>query len=585
MPAATPVFAVTTGTVTSVTPEPSGLQVVLTGSDGATYIYGGGQPVIVHWGEQHPDGGAQAVRVHPGEQVMAGQELLEAGWAGFSLKTTVPDVASPVCEQPALGSWAAGTTVDVHALPTVGCGSPATGMATATGQPVVIVADPPSAGMANQMRRQLTAEHLRSQVVTLPSPLAQVPTSQWPAVIDQAVTNANATVAVVAGVYQPAPSPASLAAGIDGVLARLPAGTQVSWARPAPTQPNASTPAPMDPALSAAIAGHTNLRVQTVQPLTVSSGGAPARGTQADQANAGAVVDYLDVAQRWLGASRADWATAFSQRIGASNPAAVQFVMAWTVKEGATVWANNPLNSSAHTSGSSPLAGNPDGVQIYPSVLSGLDADSQTLLGSPMYAAVVAALRSGNVAHAAAALEASPWCVAPGGGQCPGYGAAIQALVTAWQHSPATSLGVGAQPVGSVLTPVSTPAGAPADFGPVWQFLEAQLGKPYLWGGAGPNSWDCSGLVMAAYAQAGVQFVHYAASQYSATANHPVALGDLQPGDLVFWAYDPGDPGSIHHVAVYVGDGMVLDALQTGTPVQIQPLWTDGLFGATNPLA
>ena len=209
----------------------------------------------VHWGEQHPDGGAQAVRVQPGEQVMAGQELLEAGWAGFSLKITVPDVASPVCEQPALGSWVAGTTVDVHALPTVGCGSPATGMATATGQPVVIVADPPSAGMANQMRHQLTAEHLRSQVVTLPSPLAQVPTSQWPAVIDQAVTNANATLAVVAGVYQPAPSPARLAAGIDGVLARLPAGTQVSWARPAPTQPNASTPAPMDPALSAGSPG------------------------------------------------------------------------------------------------------------------------------------------------------------------------------------------------------------------------------------------------------------------------------------------------------------------------------------------
>ena len=140
--------------------------------------------------------------------------------------------------------------------------------------------------------------------------------------------------------------------------------------------------------------------------------------------------------------------------------------MAWTVEEGASVSANNPLNSSIQTPGSSPLAGNADGVQIYPSVLSGLDADTQTLLGSPVYATVVAALRAGNVAHAAAALEASPWCVAPGGGQCPGYGAAIQGLVTAWRHSPAAAMGVGAQPVGSVLTPVSTPAGAPADFSP-----------------------------------------------------------------------------------------------------------------------
>ena len=524
VPAATPVFAVTTGTVASVTPEPSGLQVVLTGSDGATYTYGGGQAVNVHWGEQHPDGGAQAVRVHPGEQVTAGQELLQAGWAGFSLKIAVPDVASPVCVQPALGSWAAGTTADVHALPTAGCGSLAT--APAPGQPVVVIADLPSAGMANQMSHLLSEEHLRSQVVTLSTPLAQVPTSQWPAVMDQALTNAKMALAVVvAGMYQPAPSPTNLAAGIDAVLARLPAGTQLSWARPAPTQPTASMPAPVDPALSAAIAGHTNLRVQTVQPLTLSSGGALAKGTQADETNAGAVVDYLDVAQRWLGASRADWATVFAQRIGASNPAAVQFVMAWTVEEGANVWANNPLNSSARTSGSSPLAGNADGVQIYPSVLSGLDADSQTLLGSPVYASVLAALRSGNVALAAAALEASPWCVAPGGGPCPGYGAAIQALVTAWRHSPATGMGVGAQPVGSVLTPVSTPAGAPADFGPVWQFLEAQLGKPYLWGGAGPNSWDCSGLVMVAYAQAGIQFVHYAASQYERDRESPGAAG------------------------------------------------------------
>ena len=166
------------------------MQVVLTGSDGATYTYGGGQVVNVHWGEQHPDGGAQAVRVHPGEQVMAGQELLEAGWAGFSLKIIVPDVASPVCVAAGAGILGGGHDGGcARAYRPSGAGAwlrPA----TATGQPVVIIADPPSAGMANQMSHQLTDEHLRSQVVTLSSPLAQVPTSQWPAVIDQAVTNA-----------------------------------------------------------------------------------------------------------------------------------------------------------------------------------------------------------------------------------------------------------------------------------------------------------------------------------------------------------------------------------------------------------
>ena len=98
VPAATPVFAVTTGTVASVTPEPSGLQVVLTGSDGATYTYGGGQAVNVHWGEQHPYDGSQAVKVHPGEQVIAGQELLEAGCGRVQLEDHCPRRCQPgVC--------------------------------------------------------------------------------------------------------------------------------------------------------------------------------------------------------------------------------------------------------------------------------------------------------------------------------------------------------------------------------------------------------------------------------------------------------------------------------------------------------
>ncbi len=620
VPAATRVLAVTTGRVVSVTPRPSGTRVVLTGLDGATYTYRGGH----------------AVRVKPGQQLKPAQPVFQAGRTGFSLEINVPDVATPVCVQPAFGSWAAGTTVDVHALPVAGCGSPA---AVTPGERVLIVADPPSAGMANQVSKLLTDEGLRAKVAALPTPLAELPATEWSAVIDSAVAKANPTVAVVvAGVDKPAPSAAVLGAGINTVMAGLPGGVQLTWVRPGPTQPTQPTqatqatmaatatggtldpsparapspalapsparapaPAPADAALAAVLAGHMSLRVENVQTLAVSTGGTaspagrPADGAQADQANAGAVVDYLDTSQTWLGTTRTDWALSFAQRIGATSPAAAEFVMAWTLEEGANAWANNPLNSSLQTTGSTLLAGNPDGVRIYPSVLSGLDADARTLLGNPAYASVVAALRSGNVAQAAAALENSPWCVSPTGGPCPGYGSTIENLVALWNLvalgeqvsapvSPAV-LATGAEPVGGALTPVSTPAGAPANFGPVWQFLVAQLGKPYQWGGAGPDTWDCSGLVMAAYARAGIPFVHFAASQYSATANHLVPLAALEPGDLLFWAYSPRDPSSIHHVGVYVGDGMVLDAPYTGTVVQIQPLWTDGLYGVTRPLA
>lgn len=567
VPAGTPVLAVTTGMVVSVTPEAGGVRLVLAGSDGATYLYGG----------------VVAPRVRPGQQVKPGSRLSEAGAAGLTLEITVPDVASPVCVQPALAAWAAGSTVDMHALPTAGCGS---AVAAAKGERVAVVADPPTAGVANQISQLLAAEGLKPQMVALATPLADVPPAQWAAAIDPAVIKAKAPLAVVvAGLSQPTPATVNLTAGVSAVAAGLPAGVRVSWAQPVATPPTGTMAVPTDPALAAVIAAHPALRVQSVQPLTVSPGGPLATGARADQANAGEVVDYVDSAWGLLGADRQDWAAAFATRIGATNPAAVEFVQAWTVEEGASAWANNPLNSSLKVKGSSPLAGNPDGVQTYPSVLTGLNADVQTLLTNPAYAPVVAALRAGQVPQAAAALQASPWCQGSGGGQCPGYGSTIAGMVRFWQQAAPEALAVSDQPVGSVLTSVSTSAGAPADFGPVWQFLQAQLGKPYLWGGAGPNAWDCSGLVMAAYAQAGLHFVHFAASQYAATASHPVPLSSLEPGDLLFWTTIPGDAAAIEHVAVYVGNGMVLDAPHTGTDVQIQPLWTNGLYGATRPLA
>jgi peptidoglycan DL-endopeptidase CwlO len=97
-------------------------------------------------------------------------------------------------------------------------------------------------------------------------------------------------------------------------------------------------------------------------------------------------------------------------------------------------------------------------------------------------------------------------------------------------------------------------------------FALAQLGKPYVWGAAGPSSYDCSGLVMAAWGAAGVQLTHYAPTQF--TAGHHVPESDLAPGDLVF--FYPG----IQHVAMYIGKGMVVHAPQSGDVVKIVPLST-----------
>jgi peptidoglycan DL-endopeptidase CwlO len=106
-----------------------------------------------------------------------------------------------------------------------------------------------------------------------------------------------------------------------------------------------------------------------------------------------------------------------------------------------------------------------------------------------------------------------------------------------------------------------------------------QLGKPYVYGGSGPDSWDCSGLTQWAFAQAGVLMPRTAAEQYAAVPTK-VALGDLEPGDLLFWATNVSDPTTIHHVAIYLGAGEMLAAPHTGDLVQIQPVYLDGYIGA-----
>ena len=105
----------------------------------------------------------------------------------------------------------------------------------------------------------------------------------------------------------------------------------------------------------------------------------------------------------------------------------------------------------------------------------------------------------------------------------------------------------------------------------------SQLGVPYVWGGATPGAgFDCSGLAMWSWAQAGVSLPHSAQAQYDSIQH--VSLSQLQPGDLVFYA----SGGYIYHVVMYIGGGEVIQAETTGTPVQITPLWS-GAYGAGRP--
>ncbi len=106
------------------------------------------------------------------------------------------------------------------------------------------------------------------------------------------------------------------------------------------------------------------------------------------------------------------------------------------------------------------------------------------------------------------------------------------------------------------------------------KFAIAQLGKPYRYGAAGPGSYDCSGLTMAAYRAAGVGLPHQAGAQYN--LGHHVLRSQLLPGDLVFF-YQP-----IGHVAIYIGNGLLISAPQPGQNVTYARLrWFPGYVGAT----
>jgi peptidoglycan DL-endopeptidase CwlO len=125
-------------------------------------------------------------------------------------------------------------------------------------------------------------------------------------------------------------------------------------------------------------------------------------------------------------------------------------------------------------------------------------------------------------------------------------------------------------PVGSAPPPPSGGGAAAAV-----RYAYAQVGKPYSFGAAGPSAFDCSGLTMMAWRQAGIALPHSAAGQYG--IGRHVSRSELQPGDLIF-RYSP-----ISHVAMYIGNGLQIAATHTGSTVKVQSAFYGPIVGYSRP--
>ena len=149
---------------------------------------------------------------------------------------------------------------------------------------------------------------------------------------------------------------------------------------------------------------------------------------------------------------------------------------------------------------------------------------------------------------------------------------------------PATTAKPASTPTTAAPKPTSSPP-SPAPTGPAppvkpgattaVNTAKAQLGKPYQWAAAGPDSFDCSGLTLYAWRAGGVMLPHSAAMQYDGIAH--ISVSQLQPGDLVFF-YTP-----IEHVGIYVGGGQMIDAPYTGAVVRYDSIYNPNLVGAGRP--
>ena len=127
------------------------------------------------------------------------------------------------------------------------------------------------------------------------------------------------------------------------------------------------------------------------------------------------------------------------------------------------------------------------------------------------------------------------------------------------------------------------PAGLTAMVTTIVHFAEAQLGKPYQWGGTGPDAFDCSGLVMTAYRAAGIDIPRTSQAQWA--WGPQISASQAAPGDLVFFAGSDGTRLSPGHVGLVIGGGKMIEAYATGFPIRVAPYGGRDAVGFTRPWA
>jgi peptidoglycan DL-endopeptidase CwlO len=177
-------------------------------------------------------------------------------------------------------------------------------------------------------------------------------------------------------------------------------------------------------------------------------------------------------------------------------------------------------------------------------------------LGAPAGNAIVVSVDPSDFTAAAAAA-----------GRLIPKGAGVQQLVSLISTGGGTSVsdGTGAAGAGQ-LTESAVPQTA---LNATLQAAMSRRGMPYVWGAAGPTSFDCSGLVQWSFRQAGIVMPRVAADQ--ALSGPSVPVSQLQPGDLLFYHTDPTDPTYISHVAIYLGNGWMEQAPEPGLDVEVVP--------------
>jgi cell wall-associated NlpC family hydrolase len=149
----------------------------------------------------------------------------------------------------------------------------------------------------------------------------------------------------------------------------------------------------------------------------------------------------------------------------------------------------------------------------------------------------------------------------------------LVSLVTSGAAGASSTAGVGSTAGAGSAAAAKVPATA------IQAILTAAMsrkGMPYVWGAAGPGSFDCSGLVQWSFAQAGISMPRVAADQ--ALSGPAVPVSQLAPGDLLFYHTDPTAPNYISHVAIYLGNGMIIQAPQPGMDVEVVPAYFGSEF-------